>query len=303
MTEETGMRTNQDELARALRQAAQETVLSRNEARSEAEATWLRNQNALHAHLLREDPRSFLRWRVVADTMFASQPLWVAAELLALRCRRDWATRWRPALRESVVGDPPRLALFPDSSANLLHHAYHIAQYERVTGDRVHDLGTVVEFGGGYGSMCRLFRQLGFHGRYVIYDMPLFAALQRYYLRSMGIDVDPGGQSQNSDAGVTLVSSIDELRRIVSMKSVPGASLVVATWSLSESPIPLREAFAAIVRRFSSFLIAYQAHFGEVDNAAYFRNWKDRFDADMTWRAWRIPHIPRSRYLVGWMAT
>ena len=52
--------------------------------------------------------------------------------------------------------------------------------------------GVIVEFGGGYGSMCRLLHKLGFSGQYFIYDLPEFVALQRYFLKSIGMPVRDG---------------------------------------------------------------------------------------------------------------
>ena len=46
----------------------------------------------------------------------------------------------------------------------------------------------IVEFGGGYGSMCRLVRKLGFKGRYVIFDLRPILALQKYYLGLHGVE-------------------------------------------------------------------------------------------------------------------
>src|SRR3712207_7978939 len=59
---------------------------------------------------------------------------------------------------------PPRSTLFPyttlfrsypawpESSGNLLHHAYHVCRFEEATGLRAEQLELVVEFGGGYGD-------------------------------------------------------------------------------------------------------------------------------------------------------
>ena len=49
---------------------------------------------------------------------------------------------------------------------------------------------------------------------------------------------------------------------------------------------------------FNAFLIAYQHQFKEVDNIAFFDNWKATQEG-ITWYEWEIEHIKRSWYLVG----
>jgi hypothetical protein len=39
----------------------------------------------------------------------------------------------------------------------------------------------VIEFGGGYGSLCRLFFNQQFKGQYVLFDLPPFSALQHFF--------------------------------------------------------------------------------------------------------------------------
>jgi hypothetical protein len=62
-------------------------------------------------------------------------------------------------------------------------------------GSCLHDADCIVEFGGGFGSMCRLIGALGFRGRYVIFDLPPVLALQRYYLGLHGIEADDSGRA------------------------------------------------------------------------------------------------------------
>lgn len=47
----------------------------------------------------------------------------------------------------------------------------------------------VLEFGGGYGSLCRGFHRCGFKGKYMIFYFPHFSTLQRFFLGSAGIMV------------------------------------------------------------------------------------------------------------------
>ena len=178
-----------------------------------SERIWRRFIEQFRDAMAREDPRAFLRWPTIAKAMFVSNQPYLSIELLSLRSRRDWRRRWRPALRESPVGHPVPFWALPWSSGNLIHHAYHLAQFEARTGRPAERFPAVFEFGGGYGSMCRLFHQLGFSGRYVIYDLPQFSALQAFYLGSLGLPLVDADRLAGADRGVTRVSDPAALER------------------------------------------------------------------------------------------
>src|SRR5262249_29537133 len=147
-----------------------------------------------------------LRWDVIQDTMFVGAASYVAKELTFLKKHPDWASRWRRAIQESPIGHPLRYPFFPASSGNLIHHAFHLAQFEEKTQIQVNNIGFVLEFGGGYGSMCRLLHNLGFHGKYVILDLPFFSLLQSFYLKSLGLPVHSIEDFKTANEGIVCVS-------------------------------------------------------------------------------------------------
>lgn len=267
------------------------------ESASAAEAEWLGFLGRMRAHLLDDDPRAFLRWPVVAHTMFVTFAPFVLTELRLLRAG-DWRGRWRSAIAESDVGHPPRYPLYPASSGNLIHYAYHLALFEQRTGVSLADLDCVVEFGGGYGGMCRLLHRLGFNGRYVIFDLPYFSALQRYYLRSNGLAVAPPADLAASGAGIACVSDVDDLRRVTERIGDGRKALFLATWSLSEAPLAVRQRVLPLTDGIGNVLVGYQERFGEIDNRAFFADWRGA-RPDLTWRADPIPHLPGNVYLYG----
>jgi hypothetical protein len=265
-----------------------------------SEAAWLRNMNNLREHVLNKDPRKFLQWDVVSRTMFTCLDRYLFTELNYLKDRSDWNTRWRAAIKESSVGCPIPYIFYPSSSGNLIHHAYHVAQFEEKTKIQVHNIDYVFEFGGGYGSMCRLFYNLGFHGTYIIFDLPSFSALQRYFLRTMGFQVQSGTEFLKSRNGIVCVSNLAKLIELLTDHIEARKAMFVATWSISESPTSLRNSVLPLTSEFLSFLIAYQDKFGEVNNVDYFDNWKETIK-NVAWHSWRIEHIPGNNYLVGRM--
>jgi hypothetical protein len=156
----------------------------------------------------------------------------------------------------------------------------------------------VFEFGGGYGSMCRLLHNLGFRGRYLIFDLPAFSRLQRYFLSSIGVPLRTAAEFEAGEPGVLCIDDQSQLHAC--LENVPHSNaLFMATWSISETPVHLRNAILPLVRDFGNFLIGYQSRFNEVDNVAFFGAWRDGMPAKIRWHDWAIRHLRENSYLVG----
>ena len=250
------------------------------DAATGAEAEWRRYMNTLRDQVRWRDPRAFLTWPVIRGTMFVRRSRYLETELAYLKGLPDWQGRWAAAVREGRAGRPAPYPGLRASSGNLLHHAYHVARFEAAVGARVADMGTVFEFGGGYGSMCRLFRQVGFAGRYVVLDLPHFSALQRYYLQALGLGL--------AEAGNHCVSDPEAPARLLA--GAPRPTMFLATWSLSETPLHVRKAVLPLVSGFDAFLIAFQGTFREVDNVAWFRALREEMP-EIAWHDLPIGHL------------
>ncbi|NTW01027.1 MAG: putative sugar O-methyltransferase [Oscillochloris sp.] len=266
-----------------------------------SESAWINHMNRLRDLVLSEDPRRFLCWDVIRATMFIDYARYIRKELRHLQENPGWSSRWRPAIKESSIGSPTRYLYWPDSSANLIHHAYHLVHFEEVAGSRVENIDYILEIGGGYGSLCRLFHNLSFQGKYVIFDLPHFSALQSFFLRSLGIPVHSFESFKTAKSGVICISEIGLLQSLLAQASTDTKSMFIATWSLSETPLYFRDSLLPLVvnARFSAFLIAYQHVFEEVDNIGYFRCWREDVDRQIQWDNRHIEHLPGNSYLVG----
>src|SRR4029077_4227477 len=140
---------------------------------------------------------------------------------------RSWRRRWRPALREDSTGLPQRCRYDIRSSGNLIHHAYTLFKFEQSVGKTIDQFSSIFEFGGGYGGFCRLAHRLGFRGTYLIFDLPEFSALQKFFLESLRIPVNDGQKRP----GVHCISDFADLE---SRLGVSTDWLLVGLWSLSE---------------------------------------------------------------------
>jgi hypothetical protein len=258
---------------------------------SAAAAEWLGNRRRLRQLVAESDPRQFLEWDVIHKTMFVANAPYVRQELAELRQSPRWQDRWKPAHREDAAGCPPRCRWSLGSSGNLIHHAYHLLRAETMLGKTIDQFDRIVEFGGGYGSFCRLAWRLGFRGRYVIFDLPEFSALQRFYLAGVGI---PAAASKQ-ESGVRCVSDLAELSDR-EPDSKPG--LFFGFWSISETPVDFRGPVLAKAAALGNVFIGYQDRFQEVDNVRFFAEWVAS-QPGLKWAESRINHLSDSRYLAG----
>ena len=173
-----------------------------------------------------------------------------------------------------------RLRHFCRRVAATIVHAFHLLQLHNATRLNFDQLKLVIEFGGGYGSMCRLFRQLGFKGAYVIYDLPEFSYLQEFYLQGLGLPV-ARLIDQDLKAGYNYL--VTDTARLKQVSPKPGSSsLFVATFSLSESPDQLRQDILSLMQDCHYYLFAYQSKFDEVDNIAFFEEYAQKM-SDVRW--------------------
>lgn len=150
-------------------------------------------------------------------------------------------------------------------SMNLIHQAYHLHQWEQATGQRINQLDTIVEFGGGYGAMALLCHRLGFEGKYVIYDLPEFSLLQQYYLSQFGlgntVEWNPKRKPKDID-------------------------LFMALYSLSE--VEPKERDDSFLDSAKSCLLLYSGQWEQWDNVNYFQYRM----STKNWRHTELTHLP-----------
>jgi len=263
-----------------------------------SEKVWTENMNRLRELVIYNNPRKFLRWDIINKTMFISYGSYISKELNFLKQLPDWKSRWKRSIKESWVGKPIPYAFYLPSSANLIHHAYHVAQFEKKTKTKIDKLDFIFEFGGGYGSLSRLCYKLGFKGYYIIFDLPPFVQLQKYYLGTQGLPIIKTEKISTLHKGITCISNIDELEALLNEANNAQKKMFIATWSISETPIKFRNSLLPLISNFNNFLIAYQDEFREINNIEFFQNWKNSI-THITWNKWEIDHLPKNNYLIG----
>lgn len=275
---------HEQKLAADLRDSvAQLPALKPEKAASKADRIWQEFRQSLRDSIASKDPRSFLHWEEIIYTMFVNDQTYIAEEFQFLRASKRWDDFWKGLLGEDLAGCPPLRKDIPTSSGNLIHHAYHLEQFADASNVAPWEFESVFEFGGGYGGMCRIFLRLGFPGSYTILDFPEFIALQRYYLSLAGLNT----------RSVKWIDSVEAL----SDRDMD-SSLVIATWSLSETPRSVRDRFIQLAGKPKAWLIGYQQSFGELDNREFFREVVKTLP-EYDWHSHEISHLRGNTYLFG----
>ncbi|BCI55082.1 hypothetical protein NIIDNTM18_43600 [Mycolicibacterium litorale] len=220
-------------------------------------ADWAERNAQLARDLLPVPPHDFLCHPAIRFQMLMGERI-VPYELPFVRERLgDDAL-----LAEDRVGEPPTVPVpgtHIQTSPNTVHQLHHLLRYEEATGRRVRDASTVVEWGGGFGSLMRLLVRL--HGgdpTCVVIDTPVFAALQWLYLSAtLGEDrvvlhhrgpVRPEAGRVNV-VPIGLVGDLDV-----------DADLFISNWALNESmPAAQRDVVARGWFGAESLLLAMHA--------------------------------------------
>lgn len=193
---------------------------------------WTARNDDLERHLLPVPPADFLRHPAIRYQMFVDERI-VPHELPYLRAHLDDDG----LLVEDPVGEPPTLPMGPGAtvtSSNTIHQLFHLMRYEEATGHRLCDIDTVVEWGGGFGSLMRLLvRRHGRQPTCVVIDTPLFSTIQWLYLSSVlgedAVVLHHRGPVQPAEGLINIVPI--GLADQIDVE----ADLFISNWALNES--------------------------------------------------------------------
>ncbi|MFL5283564.1 MAG: hypothetical protein ACJ8AW_21880 [Rhodopila sp.] len=225
-----------------------------------------------------------MEWPAVRATMVHGANPTTFKMLMMLRRSADWRTRWAPALRHPQHGHPPSFAPMLSTNAIAIEHAAHLFRFRQHTARDLFDTDCIIEFGGGFGSMCRLMRALGFRGRYIIFDLPPILALQRYYLGMHGIDASLSAGTQTA-----LHFELGAIREDLEQAGRGRLSLI-SSWALTEMPLSLRQQIEPFfsLEPASLALVSYQPSFEKTDNYVYFRGLAERLRERWHWEEYPV---------------
>lgn len=210
-------------------------------------------------------PEGFYRWPCVYHTMLVDH--WAG-----IVQKHEYPYVWEHlSVNERIAA----IDIRKDSSLllNDIHQLYHVLRWQETTGNRIADMRSICEFGGGYGAMALVCHRLGFKGDYYIYDLPEFCLLQQWYLEQNNIKVKHSSEIVQIDV-----------------------DLLIACYSMSETDYAERDEFFDKVKA-SNYLLLYSNWFEKFDNIDYFQQLK----FGNHWQHSHIEHLPpESWYSFGW---
>jgi hypothetical protein len=176
---------------------------------------WENFKNEVKYKLETDKIENFFNWDVIVRTMVAGID---DIEFQTLLGSKYWPF-WEKNLEETIL-KPNSYSRFPPTSTNNAHHAYSLDVLMNFSNLMLNEYTTVLDFGGGYGNTCRLFKKCGHNDNYIIYDIPELIQIQKFYL-----------ESNNLNEKIIFKSNEDKVENIKSN------SLFLALWSLTETPV------------------------------------------------------------------
>lgn len=228
---------------------------------------------------------NFLQWPCIQHSMGDENSTFLFDEYRWLK-RTEWWKFNNQKIKYPSVGNPRPFLLNFNLTGATVHHSYCLSRLHEKTNINLSTLDYIIEFGGGYGNMCKIIHDIGFKGKYYIFDFEIMNELQNFFLRSQGIE------------NVILVNSDLQWRDLLNSLPNEHKGLFIATWSLSESPMSARETTSQFFKKFSYFLIGYQEIFGEIDNSVYF-NELVALSPDKKWHTMDMPKLNKHHLLLG----
>jgi hypothetical protein len=193
---------------------------------------WSDQNDQLENVILPKAPYSFLDNPLLRNTMFVTASEQRLKNQLPL-LEKHYGEALPGLLKESRLDRSEKIANKYTTSGNTVHHLYHFALFETTTKHLLAEINSVVEWGGGYGNMAKIFRRVNEHGTYTIIDTALFSSLQWLYLSTVLPESSVNIIRHKSDKIRDGKINILPLKYLKT--HLPEGELFISTWGLSES--------------------------------------------------------------------
>lgn len=247
---------------------------------------WKSFNARLEQSLLPKPSSDFLRDPVISSTMVLTKEgknMEIELEFLEKSIPHADLVR---TLKENTLGHPHIASWRYFTSHNTIHHAHHLARWQAATGIPLGTIKSVVEWGGGYGNLAKVYRNFTNHQHsWVIIDTPLLCLLQEAYLGSIfGKErvrlITQSGQQIHSN-GITIIPV-----HLIPQYNL-AADLFVSTWAISECSLYAQQFVATEHNWFGAahLLLGYQESNSDLPDASNIQNLAIRANA-------RVENIP-----------
>ena len=211
---------------------------------------------------------NFLQKSFIQQMFFVHNRLFLFSYLSEMYFSKKWPF-WKEILKENVIGNPVRYFLYPKSSGNKIFQTYHLKVFEDFANLNIKNFDIVFEFGGGFGNLANTFHKINKKTKYIIFDTYEVNLLQYYYLKKNNLN--PSFINLDKKNKIYLTNSLNKLKKKINLIKTHKKKLLIANWSLSETPLAFRKNFESIINLFDYQLISFQNKFEEINNFKYFK--------------------------------
>jgi hypothetical protein len=258
----------------------------------------IKNKNKLKTHvifnnyikklIIQKKFSNFLRENIIQKIFFVHNRVYILFMLFRIIFNKN--KLYKKLLLEDNIGNPVRYFLYPNSSGNRIREVFHLLNFQDFSKIALKKINIILEFGGGYGNMARLFYKINKNINYKIFDTFHVNLLQYYYLRMLKIPLSFNGINNKN---ISLNYNILKYNSF----SKKDKKLFIANWSLSESPLKLRRIIMKKIVNFDYVLISYQEKFENINNHLYFSNIAKNFNhKKFVVRLFKIPFMNILRF-------
>jgi putative sugar O-methyltransferase len=223
--------------------------------------SWEKNTQEIEDIFIKGFPFSFLRNQMLKHTMFAHLPKQATQIQKKMIALHDEHAMVSGALHEHNTGNPILNDLEYKTSGNSIHHLFHLLKFEKETNTPLASMKSVLEFGGGYGNMAKLFKKMHPDTTYTIIDIPIFSYIQYVYLQTVlgAENVVLFENEQRIVPGKVNIVPMHKPYLTQVAAELTDLDLFISTWALSET----NKATQDMVRGYKYFnatnlLLAYQ---------------------------------------------
>jgi hypothetical protein len=216
---------------------------------------------------------NFLRNPFIQKMFFIHNRLFIKNELNEIKNDKKFFFLWKNLIKEDEVGDPIRYFLYPKSSGNRIRQVYHLKKFCDFSNINIKLIKKVIEIGGGYGCMARIFFKISQKIKYIIFDTFEVNLLQYYYLKINKLKV----AIENKKSKINLIYSVNKFNNCFNYRN-GSKTLLIANWSLSEMPLKLRNKIIKLIFKIPYIIISFQDKFENINNVKYFKKIKKKLD-------------------------
>lgn len=210
---------------------------------------------------------------------------------------------WRPAFRNGHSYVPDKVPTFfrgQPYRTERVQKVHHMMVIYEAVGVLPSHFDQVVEFGGGTGDLVPTLREAGFTGYHFVVDLEPMLLLQQYFLRysNWPAYLSTYLPTKQNRSTLLIPSSSSDLTRLLDQASFP-TTLLIATWSLTETPTHIRDSFMASMYGVGTILFAFADDFASLNNVPWINALVRNELLTYSICVWRMPAHSGSSYLIA----